>query len=108
MQGLGLEYAKRLVSAGARTLVLATRSPKLAPDTLGLLASGGVAIFTACADAADADSVAAVINWVHERLPRLGHVVHAAGVSAFHMLTDMQDDDLWNVARPKVLPCSSA
>lgn len=105
MQGLGLEYAKQLVRAGARILVLASRNPELPLQTLIGLASKGVIIFTARVDAADSAAVSVLLEWVHENLPHLGQVAHAAGVSGFHMLPDMADDDLWHVAQPKV--CSS-
>ena len=102
MQGLGLQYAKQLAAAGARTLVLTSRNPQLPLDTLSQLASQGVTVFTVQADAAQPGSMADVIAWVHEHLPHVGHVAHAAGVSAHHMLPDMEDEHLWNIAKPKV------
>ena len=102
LQGLGLEYARRLVAAGARTLVLTSRDPRLPLDVMKALATQGVTVFTVHADATDTGSISAVLAWVHEHLPHLGHVVHAAGVSDFHLLQDMENDSLWNVAKPKV------
>ena len=102
LQGLGLEYAKHLIARGACTLVLTSRNPQLPLETLKSLVSQGATVFTVRADAAKSDNVAAVIAWVQEHLPCVRHVVHAAGVSDFHLLPDMGDEDFWSVARTKV------
>lgn len=71
-------------------------------DVMQRFAAEGVAVFAVRADAAEPASMSAVLQWIHERLPALGHVVHAAGVSGHSMLQDMADADLWDVAKPKV------
>ena len=101
-QGLGLEYARQLAKAGAQALVLTSRQPQLPQDVLEELAAHGVAVFTVAADAGQAGDAAAVLRWVHEHLPACSQLVHAAGVSGFALLPDMQPDELWTVGKPKV------
>ena len=102
MQGLGLVYAQQLAKTGVRALVLASRSGQLPEQELEALAAEGAAVFTLAADAARAEDVASVLDWVHENLPACTHMVHAAGVSGFSLLADMDDSSFWTVAKPKV------
>ena len=95
-------YAQQLARAGIQALVLTSRSAQLPQDELEALASGGVAVFTASADAGQPEDMQAVLSWVHENLPACARIVHAAGVSGFDLLADMQDDKFWSVAKPKV------
>lgn len=43
-----------------------------------------------------------VLGWIKECLPPLQHVAHAAGVSAFDMIENMTNEQLWAIASPKV------
>ena len=102
VQGLGLEYARALVAAGCRCLVLTSRYGALPPETLRELAEAGVAAFAVAADAGDASAASAVLGWARERLPAAQHHAHAAGVSGLAPLGDMSDAQLWGVLAPKV------
>ena len=86
MQGLGLEYARSLVEAGCRCLVLTGRSPTLTLETLADFAAAGVAVFTVAADAGDPAAWQSLLRWAHERLPAVQHFAHAAGITGFDML----------------------
>ena len=43
-----------------------------------------------------------VIEWVHEHLPKIGKVVHAAGLLGYGNIQDMTTSDFWLLALPKV------
>lgn len=86
LQGLGLEYAKRLVAAGCKCVVLTGRAPALPPATLAEFAAAGASVFCVSADAGEATAWAAVLKWAHERLPQVQHFGHAAGITAFDLL----------------------
>jgi NAD(P)-dependent dehydrogenase (short-subunit alcohol dehydrogenase family) len=103
-QGLGLEYARQLVAAGCRCLVLTSRSGTLPLEALQEFASAGVTVFTISADSGDAKESAAALRWAHEHLPPVQHYAHAAGVSGFAMLDSLSETDFWDVAKPKVNP----
>ena len=100
-QGLGLEYARQLASAGARCLVLTSRDPHVPAETLAGFASLGVAVFVVRADAGDAAAAARVFAWARERLPAVEHYAHAAGVSGHAPLADMTSAQLDAVLAPK-------
>lgn len=101
-QGLGLEYARQLVAAGCRCLILSSRSGTLPFELLKQFASLEVTVFTVETDASDADASAAVLRWAHEHLPYVQHYAHAAGISGFAMLDSLTETDFWDVAKPKV------
>ena len=101
-QGLGLEYARRLVAAGCRCLVLTSRAPRLPRETLAAFAVLGVAVFVVRADTGDARDTVRVAAWAREALPAVRHYAHAAGVSGHAPLADMTDAQLTSVLAPKV------
>lgn len=86
LQGLGLEYARQVVGAGCRCLVVTGRAPALPPAVLAEFAAAGASLFCVAADAGDAAAWEAVLKWAHERLPQVQHFGHAAGITAFDLL----------------------
>ncbi|BDT91970.1 polyketide synthase [Nocardia sputorum] len=103
--GLGALAARHLVTEyGVRRLVLASRR---GPDTSGatelrdeLVASGAHVEVVAC-DAADRDALAATLAAIPSEHPLTG-VVHAAGVLADGLFTDLTAERIAEVLRPKV------
>ncbi|MEU2042072.1 SDR family NAD(P)-dependent oxidoreductase [Nocardia niwae] len=103
--GLGALAARHLVTEyGVRRLVLASRR---GPDTPGaaelreeLVAAGAHVEVVAC-DAADRDALAATLAAIPSEHPLTG-VVHAAGVLADGLFTDLTAERIAEVLRPKV------
>ncbi|OSC48028.1 hypothetical protein B5181_41880, partial [Streptomyces sp. 4F] len=79
---LGARTARRLAGAGARRLLLLSRSGPDAPGAAELAADlralGAEPVITAC-DTADRDALAAVLAQLPDDAPLTG-VIHAAGV----------------------------
>lgn len=101
LQGLGLEYCRGLVQRGCRLLVITSRSGAIDPDTKAEFAKAGAEVLVLKADGADAASMAATLAYVREELPYIEHYAHAAGVSGFDMLLDLEPDAFWNVTNTK-------
>ena len=85
-QGLGLQYARQLVVAGCRTLVVASRTATLPREDLEEFAVQGVAVFVVHADSGDATATKAVLTWAQQHLPAITHHAHAAGVTGQTLL----------------------
>eukprot|EP00887_Chlorella_sp_A99_P003341 scaffold26.g3341.t1 len=101
-KGLGLEYSRSLLAAGCKLLVLASRSGTVAAAVLREFAAQGAAVFAVKLDVGDAPAVHRTLAWMREELSHIEHIAHAAGVSDFCMLDDMDPTDFWCVAGPKV------
>ena len=103
---LGGHLARRLAEAGARRLVLVSRSGPAAPGAGELRAAltrlGAEVNIVAC-DAADRDALAAVLAEIPERAP-LTAVVHAAGVLDDGVLDALTPERFAAVFRSKVAP----
>ena len=82
--------------------MLTSRSGTLPLEVLQEFAWAGVTVFTVSADSGDAEESAAALRWAHEHLPAVQHYAHAAGVSGFAMLDNMNEADFWDVAKAKV------
>ncbi|NTX34336.1 SDR family NAD(P)-dependent oxidoreductase [Myxococcus sp. CA033] len=102
--GLGLEVAKWLVQRGARNLALTGRSApsEEALRVLGELRAGGVEVRVYGADVTSAAEVARLLGTMDAELPPLRGIVHAAGVIADGVLTQLDETRLRTVLAPKV------
>lgn len=98
--GLGALVADRLVAQGVRSLLLTSRSGGAAAGAAELserLTAAGAEVEIAACDIADRAAVAELIEG-----RELTAVVHAAGVSDNAMITDVTDEQMAKVLRPKV------
>ncbi|MGP3948857.1 type I polyketide synthase [Streptomyces sp. 7N604] len=102
--GLGALFARHLVTAhGVRHLLLSSRRGPDAPgaaDLAGELAALGAEVTVAAADAADRDSVAALLARVPAEHPLTG-VLHTAGVLDDCTVESLTPERLREVLRPK-------
>jgi acyl transferase domain-containing protein/short-subunit dehydrogenase/acyl carrier protein len=103
LQGLGLEYCRQLVRQGCRFLVVTSRGGKLSETVSKEFALTGCRVVTLAADAANSKDMSRVMTYVREELPYIQHYAHAAGVSGFNMLQDMEVETFWEVANAKVV-----
>jgi acyl transferase domain-containing protein/aryl carrier-like protein len=101
---LGLACAERLVQWGARNLALLSRSTPSdhALRSCGELERRGVRILRVLADVASRDALSAALEQIRARGPRLGGIVHAAGVLNDGVLVRQSAADFEEVMRPKV------
>jgi 5-hydroxydodecatetraenal polyketide synthase CpkC len=94
---LGALFARHLVTRhGARDVLLLSRRGPDAPGAAELVAELGVTV-VAC-DVSDRDDLARVLAGV----PQLSAVIHTAGVNDDSLITDLTEDRLAAVLRPKV------
>lgn len=94
---VGLHLARWLVAAGARHLVLTGRTGAESPS-IDALREQGVSVRVVAMDAADSTAVRRLVA----SLPQLRGVIHAAGVGGFDSLTEMAEETLQAVLKPKV------
>ncbi|MBK8096662.1 MAG: SDR family NAD(P)-dependent oxidoreductase [Planctomycetes bacterium] len=90
--------ARQLVARGARHLALIARSATAA-DVPGI---DGVTIRTFAADVGDRAQLAAALVAIRAAMPKVGGVVHAAGVLRDGLLQDLERAAALAVLRPKV------
>jgi NADPH:quinone reductase-like Zn-dependent oxidoreductase/thioesterase domain-containing protein/NADP-dependent 3-hydroxy acid dehydrogenase YdfG len=102
--GLGLRLAERLVSWGARHLVLVgRRAPSAeAQAVLEALGAQGATVRAASADVSDPDDVDALIAEVQATMPPLRGVFHAAGVLEDALLSRQDWPQVARVLAPKL------
>ncbi|MFL9462648.1 MULTISPECIES: type I polyketide synthase [Scytonema] len=102
---LGLRVARWMVSQGARQLVLVGRSAAsdAVQSTLRQLEQLGAKVFVAQADVSDEADVVKLLATMNASMPPLRGIVHAAGVSGYKPIKDMDSDTFESVVRPKVL-----
>jgi 3-oxoacyl-[acyl-carrier protein] reductase len=96
-KGIGKAIAQRLLGGGANVVLVARSASDLesAAAEAKALATDGQQVLTAQADVADRDSVGALFDELHDRIPRLDHFVANAGtgqVTPFLELTDEEVD----------------
>jgi|GEM_PF-170348 len=103
--GLGRYVAKWLATRhGVKHLVLTSRSGMHAPEAKAFadeLAALGAAVTVAACDAADARALSGVIADITKERPLRG-VIHAAGVLADGVLTELTAEQFGTVFAPKV------
>lgn len=102
LQGLGLEYCRGLAQQGCCLLIVVSRSGTLPANTVAELAAAGCVLLSAQGDSCNAADLQRVLQWVHEELPPIDHFAHAAGISAFAALHDMDLHAFASVANVKV------
>lgn len=108
LQGLGLEYCRQLVRQGCRFLVVTSRRGTLSETVSKEFALAGCRVVILAADAANSKDMSRVMTYVREELPSIQHYAHAAGVSGFNMLQDMETKTFWDVANAKVVGAPAA
>ena len=102
---LGLRVADWLVERGARHLVLVGRSGARRPEAQARVEQfrqQGINVLVVQADVSKADDVAHLLEQTATHMPPLRGLVHAAGISGYQPLTDLDLETLAEVARPKV------
>ena len=87
---------------GCRLLVVASRSGTLPIEALAELASAECTVLAIKADSSDVAAVQRVLSWAHEELPCLHHFAHAAGLSGFALLQDIELEGFLSVTDVKV------
>ena len=102
--GLGLEVAQWLTTQGARHLVLVGRSAPstIAQQKLDEMAGTGVQIQPVQADITSAEDVANLMQQIHDKMPPLRGVIHAAGVLDDGILLQQTPARFAKVVAPKM------
>ncbi len=104
--GFGWEAAKWLVDHGARHLVLLGRrgaATEEAKAELAQLAGRGVQIYAEPCDIADRRAVERVFQHIHQTMPPVVGVLHAAMVLEDGLLANLDEERFHRVLAPKVL-----
>jgi NADPH:quinone reductase-like Zn-dependent oxidoreductase/NADP-dependent 3-hydroxy acid dehydrogenase YdfG/acyl carrier protein len=101
---LGLHVAKWLVDGGARHLVLMGRRPASIAATarIDVLRAAGANVVVAQGDVGSREDVDLTLARIGASMPRLGGVVHAAGVLDDAGLLQQRWERMAGVMRPKV------
>ena len=106
LQGLGLEYAFRLVKRGCSSIVLTSRTGMLDSEVLQEIAISGNVVYVLQGDFATEEVPVLIMRWAHETLQSVQNYIYAAGKSSFALLHDITDSDFNDVCGPKVnIPC---
>ncbi|HVA87590.1 MAG TPA: SDR family NAD(P)-dependent oxidoreductase [Candidatus Saccharimonadales bacterium] len=103
LRGLGGRVAEWMALLGARNLVLLGRDPasSAALETAQRVETAGARVTLMAADVGSPDQVGAVLARIHDSLPPLRGIVHAAGIVADGLLGQMDDDQFRAVFGPK-------
>ncbi|MGK3959667.1 SDR family NAD(P)-dependent oxidoreductase [Sorangium sp. So ce118] len=102
--GLGLALAQRMVSRGARHLVLSGRSGPSEPARRAIEAmqAEGAQVVVVQADVSQRAEVAGLLATIERRAPRLRGVVHAAMVLADSTVLEQSPERFWKTMSPKM------
>ena len=101
--GLGSQLIQQLADRGAGTIVAVSRNPGARLDDLARgLAANGTTLVTVAADAADEAALDALFDRFAADLPPLAGIYLAAFVGGPVTLSDMTDDDVATMFRPKL------
>jgi malonyl CoA-acyl carrier protein transacylase len=102
---LGLKVAEWMVEQGAKQLVLAGRSKASAEAqaTLKQLEQKGAKILVVQANVSDETDMRRVFETISTSMPPLKGIIHAAGVSSYETIKDMEFSALESVMRPKLV-----
>lgn len=83
-------------------LIATSRKAVLPIEALSALAATGCAIFSAKADSKRKTDLHQVLTWASEELPRIEHIAHAAGVSEFRLLAELELSSFKDITAVKV------
>ena len=102
--GLGLLVAQWMVQQGARHLVLLGRgdATSLTREAISALEEAGARVVVARADVAQEEHVAGALVKIHDSIPPLRGIIHAAGVLDDGLLLNQNQERLAAVMAPKV------
>ncbi len=101
--GLGPQLVAQLADRGAGTVVAVSRNPAQRLDELAeSLAAKGTKLVTVAADASDESALSALFDRFGADLPRLAGIYLAAFAGGPVTLSDMTDDDVTAMFRPKL------
>ena len=106
LAGFGLRTAEWLVSKGARSLVLISRSgprSEEAKSALDRLEKQGVTIHADVCDVTDKNALSALLTEISGKLPPLRGIVHAATVINDGLISNMNMEQIRSVLAPKAL-----
>ena len=103
--GLGLAVAGWLVEKGARHLVLLgrNRSSTASEEVIADLESKGATVAAIQADVSNEADLARALSKIHDSMPPLRGVIHAAGVLDDRLLLNMNIESFHRVLAPKAL-----
>ncbi len=82
--------------------VLLSRNPNVSKAELIELSELGRATFGIQCDAGDSVTLAEVLSWVHEHLPAVSAVAHAAGTLGYSTIDDVTEEQFWDICHAKV------
>ncbi len=100
---IGPHLIQQLADMGAGTIVAVSRNPGALLDDLGArLASGGTTLIQVAADVTDETAMAALFDRFGTELPSLEGIYLAAFAGGPVTLSDMTDDDVDTMFRPKL------
>jgi acyl transferase domain-containing protein/acyl carrier protein len=105
IEGFGFEAARWLADRGAGALALLGRRGTETPDCarrIAELEAAGAVVGVYRGDVADRAALAAVLCEIRATLPPLRGVVHAASVIDDHLTSDLDNDGINRVFRPKL------
>lgn len=105
LDGLGIELARWLVEQGARHLVLVDQGApeERAQTAIRTMEEVGARVLVAPVDLLHQGRVAQLLSTIDEELPRLGGIVHAAGVMDDHIVLGLHGESFRRVLAPKAL-----
>lgn len=101
--GLGLEYAKYLLSKGVNKIALVSRGGAK-PETnefIGSAKNAQIKVYKA--DASQKSEIDSAISQIENNLGEITHVVHAAGVLSDKSFETLTEEDYIKVFSPKVM-----
>ncbi|HBL10886.1 MAG TPA: short-chain dehydrogenase [Cyanobacteria bacterium UBA11162] len=102
---LGLRIAQWMVEQGAKQLVLTGRSgaSSQAQETISQLKQLGAKVAVARVDVCNEGDTLRMLEGIEVSMPPLRGIIHAAGISRYETLQEMDVNILESVLRPKVV-----
>ncbi|PYI03687.1 polyketide synthase [Aspergillus sclerotiicarbonarius CBS 121057] len=99
---LGRSVCHWMITRGARSLVLTSRSPNIDPQWLEDMSAIGARVVVMAMDVSDRSSVLKVHGRIRAELPPVGGVVNGAMVIRDVLFAEMSLEDVVQVLKPKV------